>query len=152
MGCSIFTISLALALLVLLAGLFFLAYSKKEGLGILTKIASYVAVAFGGIVFVGGLICALTFGSCHKKDGRSKGKCNKEVRMHCQKSDSKCTTMNSCCKKAEKCAKASCNKKEECKKESKGCCGMQVCSKEEACSKDGKCAKGEKCVKEEERE
>ena len=47
MGCSVFTISLALALLVLLAGLFLLAYSKKEGLGILTKIASYAAISFG---------------------------------------------------------------------------------------------------------
>lgn len=126
MGCSVFTISLALALLVLLAGLFLLAYSKKEGLGILTKIASFVAITFGTIVFVGGLICALSMGSCNKKEGCRKGRCSKEMRMHHQNSGAKCAGMSSCSKSDEKCAKPSCDMKE-----TKGCCGEKVSSKEE---------------------
>ena len=74
-GCSVYTISLALSLLVLLAGLFLLAYAKKEGLGKLTKISSYVAILFGGVVFVGGLTCALFFGNCHNGKGCKGGKC-----------------------------------------------------------------------------
>jgi hypothetical protein len=143
MGCSVFTISLALALLVLLAGLFLLAYSKKEGLGILTKIASYAAIAFGTIVFVGGLICALSFGSCHKKQGCKKdGHCKREMSMHCKKNDGKCADMGNCSKTSEKCDMSAC------KNEAKGCCGEKSCSKDDDCSKDGKCTKGETCTKE----
>jgi predicted membrane protein len=145
MGCSVFTISLALALLVLLAGLFLLAYSKKEGLGILTKIASYAAISFGSIVFIGGLVCAMTWLTCHKKQSCKKQKCRKESSIHCKKETSKCANMNTCSKSSEKCSKSSCDKSEVCNKDSKGCCGEKVCSKDEACSKDGKCSKGAKC-------
>ncbi|MFN5417117.1 MAG: hypothetical protein ACK5B9_08685, partial [Flavobacteriia bacterium] len=59
-----FIICLAMALLVLLGGLFLLGYAKKEGLGRMTKIASYIAILFGTVVFVGGLICATMCHSC----------------------------------------------------------------------------------------
>jgi len=133
MGCSVFTISLALALLVLLAGLFLLAYSKKEGLGIITKIASYIAVTFGAVVFVGGLICAMTCGSCHKKQGCKKDSCSKEMRQECSKSDSKCSSASTCTKESGACAQTSSSKTE-----TNGCCGESTSKKGETCSKEGK--------------
>jgi len=48
-------VALSLALIVLMGGLFLWAYSKKESLGKLTSIASYVAIVFGAGTFVGGL-------------------------------------------------------------------------------------------------
>ena len=70
--CPIIIIALSLALIVLIGGLFLLAYAKKENLGKMTKIASYVAILFGTVVFVGGLICATMCSACNK------GKCNKD--------------------------------------------------------------------------
>ncbi len=161
-GCSVFTISLALSLLVLLAGLFLLAYSKKEGLGKLTKISSYVAILFGGVVFVGGLTCALFFGNCPKGKGCKGGKCpippheRMEMRHHkgmmmkggCHKMEGK-----DCCSKDKKsCKTTKCDseKKADCcskdKKEDKAsCCGDTKCVPGKECAKDGKCADGSTC-------
>jgi hypothetical protein len=126
MSCSMFTISLSLALLVLLAGFFMLAYSKKEGLGILSKISSYIAILFGGIVFVGGMICA-TCGSCHKSKCGNKEMCRKEVRI--EYSTSKCE------KKEMRCHKEM--NTSDCKKE---------CSEGMKCDKgEGKCSDGSGC-------
>lgn len=168
-GCSVFTISLALSLLVLLAGLFLLAYAKKEGLGKLTKISSYVAILFGGVVFVGGLTCALFFGSCPKGKGCKSGKCpippheRMEMRHHkgmmmeghhgmkkggCHDMKAKdcCATDKKSCEttKCESEKKADCCSKD--KKEVKAsCCGETKCEKGKECSKDGKCADGGAC-------
>lgn len=166
-------ISLSLALLVVLAGLFLLAYSKKEGLGKMTKIASYVAILFGTIVFVGGLICGM---SCKGKC--SEGKCEKSVEIHkemrgghceggamechgkmegahCEKGEMKChegMSAGHCEKGAEKdCCKED---KMECKNADKGCCKDGVCkdvdkgccvaAKSECKEGDKECCKGEK--------
>ena len=169
-GCSVYTISLALSLLVLLAGLFLLAYAKKEGLGKLTKISSYVAILFGGVVFVGGLTCALFFGTCPKGKGCKGGKCpippheRMEMRHHkgmmmkgghhgmmkgdCHKMEDK-----DCCSKDKKsCETTKCDseKKADCcskdKKEDKAsCCGDTKCVPGKECAKDGKCADGSAC-------
>lgn len=72
MICPMLIVALCLALIVLMGGLFLLAYSKKEGLGKLTKIASYVAIVFGTAVFVGGLICAIMCSTCKNS------KCDKD--------------------------------------------------------------------------
>jgi hypothetical protein len=76
MMCPMFIICLAMALLVLLGGLFLLGYAKKEGLGRMTKIASYIAILFGTVVFVGGLICATM---CHSCGDNAKAKCLQNV-------------------------------------------------------------------------
>jgi len=90
MICPILIVALCLALIVLMGGLFLLAYSKKEGLGKLTKIASYVAIVFGTSVFVGGLICAIMCATCHKsKCDKDKKGCCKD-KMECSK-DEKCS-------------------------------------------------------------
>jgi uncharacterized membrane protein YciS (DUF1049 family) len=76
-----------------MGGLFLLAYSKKEALGKLTSIASYVAIVFGAGAFFGGLICAIIWTPCHKsKCGNDKMVCSKnkkecfEVKMErCEK-------------------------------------------------------------------
>lgn len=62
----VFLISLSCALLTLLGGLFLLAYAKKEGLGKLTKIGAYIAIVFGTLVFLGGIVSATMCGSCHE--------------------------------------------------------------------------------------
>ena len=96
MLCPIIIIALSLALIVLLGGLFLLAYAKKESLGKMTKIASYVAILFGTVVFVGGIICATMCSTCHK------GKCTKD-KMECSRGGMKgeCSKGSSCDKEEE---------------------------------------------------
>ena len=79
MLCPMLIVALSLALIVLMGGLFLLAYSKKEALGKLTTIASYVAILFGAGAFVGGLICATLCTTCNKsKCGNDKMECSKD--------------------------------------------------------------------------
>jgi len=79
MLCPMLIVALSLALIVLIGGLFLLAYSKKEALGKLTTIASYVAIVFGAGAFVGGLICAIICTPCNKsKCGNDKMECSKD--------------------------------------------------------------------------
>lgn len=147
MSCSIFIISLSLSLLVLLGGLFLLAYSKKEGLGKITKIASYVAILFGSAVFVCGLLCATMCNSCKgSKCEKGSMECRKEMRGHC--SESKCekgmsdmshcdkSEMGSCSEEKGECSKSKCEKgmeAEHCKKDGKDCCkeAIEACNKKE---------------------
>lgn len=144
-----------LALMTLIGGLFLLAYSKKEGLGKFSKIASYVAITFSSIVFligiVGMLTCPARCGSghcsknssevCHKnKSSKCEGKSECGGETSCHKSDSE---LKSCCKKEmtdeayASCPKEDgCNSKEECASkmsEMKDCnteC-MKKCEKQE---------------------
>ena len=83
MLCPMLIVALSLALIVLMGGLFLLAYSKKEALGKLTTIASYVAIIFGSGAFVGGLICATLCTPCQKS------KCSND-RMECSKDKKEC--------------------------------------------------------------
>ena len=113
MICPMLIVALCLALIVLMGGLFLLAYSKKEGLGKLAKIASYVAIVFGTSVFVGGLICAIMCATCHKsKCDKDKKGCCKD-KMECSK-DEKCSNNKKECFniKVERREKDSTNEKE----------------------------------------
>ncbi|MEN9914786.1 MAG: hypothetical protein RL528_1550 [Bacteroidota bacterium] len=83
MLCPMLIVALSLALIVLMGGLFLLAFSKKEALGKLTTIASYVAIVFGAGAFIGGLICATLCTPCHKS------KCSND-RMECSKDKKEC--------------------------------------------------------------
>ncbi len=83
MLCPMLIVALSLALIVLMGGLFLLAYSKKEALGKLTTIASYVAIVFGAGAFVGGLICAIICTPCNKS------KCSND-KMECSKDKKEC--------------------------------------------------------------
>jgi hypothetical protein len=56
---TIFISCLSLGLPILFMGIFLFIYSKKEGLGILFKIASFSAVICGTIVFLSGVYFAL---------------------------------------------------------------------------------------------
>ncbi len=162
MHCPIIIISLSLSWLVLLGGLFLLAYAKKEGLGKMTKIASFIAITFGTLCFVCGLIASC--GSCGgegkcDKEGR---KCTKEVSVECHKGISNGThceknASENCCKEGLVGDAAHCDKNatENCCKEGKGECPESKCEKgieAEHCKKDGKdCCKEaiQKCNKEE---
>lgn len=89
MCCPILCISTLLALLVLLGGLFLLAYAKKEGLGMITKITSWLAILIAAGCLICCLICALmcakhggNMGGCHGgKCGPGTMKCDKEMMM-----------------------------------------------------------------------
>ena len=109
MICPMLIVALSLALIVLMGGFFLLAYSKKEGLGNLTKIASYVAIVFGTAVFVGGLICAIMCATCHKS------KCDKD-KKGCCKDKMECSKDKKGCSKDQK----------ECSKDQKECCEKVV--------------------------
>ncbi len=162
MHCPVIIISLSLSLLVLLAGLFLLAYAKKEGLGKMTKIASFAAITFGTLCFVGGLIASC--GSCGEGKCEKGGmKCTKEVRIECHEGMSKGSAhceknaSEKCCKEGMAGDAAHCemNASEKCCKEGKGECPESKCEKgmeAEHCKKDGKdCCKEaiQKCNKEE---
>ena len=70
-------------MLVITAGLFMLAYTRKEGLGKFSKISSYSTVFFGSAVFVGGIIGAVLIGCCHSSDcDDNSGKCKMEYQMN----------------------------------------------------------------------
>jgi hypothetical protein len=133
--CPIIIVALSLALIVLLGGLFLLAYAKKESLGKLTKIASYVAILFGTVVFVGGIIGACMCSSCHK------GKCDKD-KMECSRGGMKGECSKGSCEKDEmECQKGMA--KGHCEGEEKECCEGE----EGKCKKGGECSEGkEECT------
>lgn len=81
MHCPVICICILMSLLVLLGGLFLLAYAKKEGLGMFTKIASYLAILIAIGCFVCCIVCALMCGRCG--GGKCGGdSCGKEMRHH----------------------------------------------------------------------
>ena len=55
---TIFISCLSLSFPDLFMGVFLLIYSKKEDLGILYKIASFLDITFGTIIFLGGVFFA----------------------------------------------------------------------------------------------
>ena len=124
MCCPFIIITLLMSLLVLLGGFFLLAYAKKEALGKMTKLASYVAIIFGTICFVGGIIASLMCGSCGRgKCERPGMECRKEIKIECHKemmNGSYCekNATDNCCKEG----KGDCKEAEHCQKEGKECC------------------------------
>lgn len=130
MCCPALVIGLLLSLLVVLAGAFLLAYSKKESLGKFPKIISYVAILFGSTIFIGGLICALLMcGKC--KDGecsKDSGKCQRSEMTNCHKgmSSSHCEKGSESCGKSEmNCCKSMDSKIECSKNASEKCCKIE---------------------------
>lgn len=130
-----------LALLTLLGGLFLLGYSKKEGLGKFTKLASYLAITFSTIVFVVGLIglmaCPSKCGSGHCSKNASVEKCivmKKECKMNgkdCKMDMEEChKNMGSDCKDS-----GSCKSDMKCSAEM-----MKSCPKGEGCNTPEECA------------
>lgn len=104
--CTKLIVTLSLALLVLMAGQFLLAYTKKEGLGKFTKFTSYFAIIFATLMFVGGLLGATLCLTCHKsKCHKVKTECNKGA---CRTTETKChsggvTVEKEVCRKEIKC-------------------------------------------------
>ena len=120
---------LSFALIVLMAGLFLLAYAKKEGLGRLTKFVSYVAIIFGTVAFLGGITRVAMNGSCHKG--------------MCDKNNTECSMMSNCDKGGD-----ACPKKGHCDKGMENCPMKSHCDKDGDASMMGHCDKGnENCPK-----
>lgn len=81
--CPIIIITLSLAILVLIAGLKFLHQVKTEVMGLFSKITAYVAVLFGTIVLIGGIVGACMMGCHGSKCGKGHGKCKMEMQKEC---------------------------------------------------------------------
>lgn len=137
-------IGLSFALIVLMAGLFLLAYANKEGLGRLTKFVSYVAIIFGTVAFLGGIIRVAMNGPCHK------GMCDKNntecsmmsncdkggddcpmMKGHCDKGSENCPMNNGHCDKGnENCPKSASGDMARCKNDTlKKCCADKAAKK-----------------------
>ena len=82
-------IGVALSILVMLAGLYLLAKSKKDSLGNLYIFSSYSAIALGGLLFVGTIVGGVMM-SCHHSKGHSS--------CYVKGSDSSCGQASSCSK------------------------------------------------------
>jgi hypothetical protein len=81
--CPIIIITLSLAILVLMGGLKFLHQVKTDGMGLFSKITSYVAILFGTIVLIGGIVGASMMGCHGSKCGKGHGKCKMEMQRDC---------------------------------------------------------------------
>jgi len=91
-----------------MAGLFLLAYAKKEGLGKFTKFAAYVAIIFGTVVFLGGITRA-AMGCCHSKCDKNNTECS--MKGHCDKGGDACPMKGHCDKGMDNCPmKGHCDK------------------------------------------
>ena len=73
MICPLIILVLSLALFMAMSGLYFLSYVRREGLGWLSRTVGFVTVAFGIVVFIGGITAALL--------KRNNGYCGKH---HCK--------------------------------------------------------------------
>ena len=145
-------ICLSFALIVLMAGLFLLAYAKKEGLGKLTKFAAYVAIVFGTVAFLGGITAATLKASCCGKNRTEcpmmskcdkggdacpmqSGHCDKggdaSMMGHCDKGMENCPMNNGHCDKGmENCPKSASGDMAGCKNDTlKKCCADKAAKK-----------------------
>lgn len=122
-----------LALITLLGGLFLLGYSKKEGLGKFSKLASYLAITFSTIVFVIGLIgtmmCPSKCGSGQCSKGMNEEKCMM-IKKECMEGQACHKDMNACSKNMN----GSCDSTKSC------CADMKICPKSEDCNTPAECA------------
>lgn len=128
-------VTISLAFLVLIAGLFLLAYSKKEQLGFFTKLTSYIAIAFGLTLIVGSLICMLTCGNCHQNNCQNK--CKVENQQNC-KSNCEVQQNAKCTGNSENCMKQNCETQKECSKNpecKEKCEKLRAEGKEDCCGK-----------------
>lgn len=146
-------ISLSMALLVLIAGLFLLAYAKKENLGKISKLVAFVAIAFGTIVFIGGLVCLLMCGSCNQgKCHKNESSCQREMSKDC---GNRCSSAAMKCHGDMKCEgnmNAACEGKDaaHCASKMENCNGHCDKSKMECTANDKDCCKDKKVIIEKE--
>jgi len=101
-------IIIPLSLLVIIAGMFLLAKTKKEELGLIYKLVSYISVLAGAAMIVCSLLCN---GACHK----GHKSCSK-YKSECKKSDSKCSKSSKSCHYSDSKCKKKCNKDKKCSK------------------------------------
>ena len=124
-------ICISLSILVVIAGLFLLAKTKTDDLGVGFKFASYAAI-LSGLLLTGATLTMCLSDCCSKKGGHP----GHEYHQSCKGHDG-CSGATSCssgakCSKGDKCCKANAK-----------------CSKDAKCTKSTKCTKGDqkKCSK-----
>lgn len=84
-------ITLCLTLLTIVAGLYLLAKTRKDGLGLFYKIVAYIVVIVGILSFV----CASFQSVCKMRCGYGYAKCSENIR--CGKMmGKKCASMSAC--------------------------------------------------------
>lgn len=95
-------------LLISLVGLFSLSKTKKEGLGKMYKITSYLTILVGNLIVIGGIVIGSMLCCCHSSCGHGHGnmKCKSEMSNHRAKDEQSCTKNTHCKKPCEsKCTK-----------------------------------------------
>jgi len=109
------TVSISMAVIVIIAGMFLLAKTRSENLGTLFNIASYGSILIGLAILIGSLTCGLC---------KMCNNCTSKSNTCVQKVDASCGATKGCAKKKDY---------HSCKKS---------CSKKENGTKKGKCCKG----------
>ena len=115
------TLSISMAVIVIIAGMFLLAKTRSENLGTLFNFASYSSILIGCALLIGTITCGICKMMCNNC-GNQSSKCSQKV-------DAKCGATKSCakwqdnnsCKKGP--GKSSYNKKENGNKKGKCCKG-----------------------------
>jgi hypothetical protein len=59
MFCPLIILILSLSLILAMGGLYFLSYTRREGLGWLSRAVGFVTVGFGIIVFIAGIVASI---------------------------------------------------------------------------------------------
>ena len=119
-------IIIPLSLLVVIAGMFLLAKTKKEDLGLIYQLVSYISVLAGAAMIVCSLLCN---GACNKG---YKSCC--KYKSECNKYDTKCSKNRRSCNYSDSNCKKSCKKncKKNCKKANNKCPKSEVLEDESA--------------------
>ncbi|MBX7093798.1 MAG: hypothetical protein K1X56_03675 [Flavobacteriales bacterium] len=71
-------VAVAMSFFLIMAGLWFLSYSKKEGHGKFHHIISYAAIVFGLLIITGAVVGGIVKMACKGHCGEGKG-CHKEM-------------------------------------------------------------------------
>lgn len=103
---------LSFGLTVKLIGLLGLAYTKKEGLGKVYKITSYLTIACGTLVIVGGIVGAIVMSTCHSHCHGGKNKCHMQMQSSCGGGSCESSDNGSSCKKSSCEGESSCEGRE----------------------------------------
>ena len=115
------TVSISMAVIVIIAGMFLLAKTRSENLGKLFNFASYSSILIGFALLIGSISCGICNMMCNSC-GNQSSKCSQRV-------DAKCGATKSCAKWQDN---------NGCKKGQ----GKNRCSKKRNDKTKGKCCKG----------
>jgi len=132
------SVSISVALLVVVAGMFLLAKTKKEELGNMFSFVSYSVITIGMIVLLCAFVCGICEMTCSGCYGSKKG-------CYSGKLYSGCSGATSCASYRQGCSKSGCSASSKCSK-------ATSCSKKKCCKGNRDCKKGKESKGDDEKE